>query len=96
MTHLLKRKFPSTYWELSSMDIRKEAEKLLQIDLPSEQSQSDSNPHNHDHQHIWNQIISSKSPLFVATDGAYTQTKPDQSHAKEQPQNLTSSSFVLC
>jgi len=89
---LIKNKFPRTYWQLSEDDVKKEAKKLLDINFFSSKTK-------HKYLKIWEQILTSLSPVFVATDGAHENGKSvdlcRQSPSNDSGNN-TSAAFVLC
>jgi len=87
---LIKNKFPRTYWQLSEDDVKKEAKKLLDINFFSSKTK-------HKYLKIWEQILTSLSPVFVATDGAHENGKSvdlcRQSPSNDSGNN-TSAAFV--
>jgi len=99
---ILKKKFPDTYWLLSPAKIRTEAELILQLNIsPNADESNGHSSHFTQHQKIWKRISDSKSPLFVATDGAHQpdvvlndriQIEPIH-QAQKRP---TAASFVIC
>ena len=97
---LIKEKFPKSYWKLSNEEISFEAEKLLSLhDTITAHELATDGPTTHPSKYsaIWKQLMTSQSPLFVATDGSHcisNPAKPPISHKKTG--HLSTSSFVLC
>ena len=97
---LIKEKFPNSFWELSKEEICSEAHMLLslensiipnnaEIDITDSNLRTDST--------IWDQIMDSTSPIFIATDGSHQNIEnPHSSITSNNDIHNSTSSFVIC
>ena len=96
----LKDKFPTSYWKLSNEEISDEARKILSLEdtiIANETVYNKTPNHSYNHSIIWNKIMKSQSPVFVATDGSHRASdSPHPSTPDINTNHHSASSFVIC
>jgi len=101
---IIKKKFPTSYWELTDQNIREEAERILSIYPHQKSSKKSQNTHDYmddfpSYDELWSKIEASSSPIFIATDGAHSKSIKSTALSNETGKEIihhTSSSFVVC
>jgi len=88
ITSFIKKKFPDNYWLLSPEIIRKEAESMLQLNVSTEIDENAEQVTPSAQQKIWRKVLESKSPLFIATDGAHQLNTLDNDSTRNNSNSL--------
>ena len=88
----IKEKHPKDFWKLQDQQIMEEARNILNVPFINGK-ESSINVNQDQYGTLWKNILTSHSPIFVATDGAHTSKSslPNNEGAED-----TSSSFVIC